>query len=191
MNAFIGSYGTKISLANLAQFPSFVRFNKVDLQYRIGSQSLRAKCLLFEECLESIKLALKGSNEISFVAKIKENNPSHFSDHSRVVIYIRDRLLPFCDSSRRYEFAIGFKSDEDSTTALISSILQISQVQRCSNISISLLCNSLQLPVEDISNWLAPKTDYGVEIYGKKKENRFLQIHSNNTKEMWEHLKEV
>ena len=57
-----------------------------------------------------------------------------------------------------------------------------------------MLMMSTQLPVEDISNWLTAKTDDGVEIYGKKQDNRFLLIYSDiipNTQEMWEHLKEV
>ena len=201
MEAFIGCEscdGTKILLANLVTFPPFLRFNEVRLKYYIKSQLLHAKCLLFEDCLNSIKPALKDSNEICFDANINRANPSHFSDHSSVVIYLRDRLLPICDSSRRYEFIIGFESYENSATKVISSILQISQVRRCSNVSIELFdyMYPARLPVEDISNWLDPKAEDGdgTEICGKKRQSRFLKIYSyitSNAQEMLDHLKEV
>ena len=184
----------RISLANLAEFPPFLLFNDVLLRYDFDSQSLLAKCLLFEDCLNSIKPALKDSTKISFAADINENDPSQFRDHSSVVIYLRDRLLPICNSSRSYEFVIS--SDKTSATNLIS-ILQISKVRSCSNVSIQLSIqfgDSVLLPVEDISNWLAPNTDDGVEIYGKNGENRFLLIYSyniSNAEEMLDRLKEV
>ena len=209
MEAFIGrdrieDDETKISLVKLAEFPPFLRFNnaRLYLYYYIGSQPLLAKCLLFEGCLNSVKPALKDSNKIRFHAVIEQAdpndiNPFHFIDPSTVVIYLRDRLLPICDSTRRYAFDISFESaDENSATEVISTILQIPQVQSCSNVSIVLFDYryvSARLPVEDISNWLAPKPDDGV-LYGKRKENRFLKIKSYfipNTQEMWEHLKEV
>ena len=197
LEALVGSDREEISLANLAKFPPFLRFNEVLLNYHHGS--LLTKCRLFEECLDSIKPALKDSNKTCFAAKINQADPNDFSDHSTVVIYLRDILLPLCDSSRSYEFNISFELDENSTTKIISSILQISQVGSCSNVSINLFNYyfSTRLPVDDISNWLAPKTVEGAEICGKKGENRFLIIHSNtiqtipNMKEMWEHLMEV
>ena len=194
LEAFIGGNRKEISLANLAKFPPFLRFDQVKLHYRPGSQSLIAKCLLFEDCLNSIKSALKDSNTIYFVANIYQDDPSDFSDHSSVIIYLRDILLPICNSDHRYVFEISFISDENSTTDVISSILQFPQVRSCSNVSFTFVCNSLQLPVEDISNWLAPKTGDGVEIYGKKQENRFPRLiyaQFENFQEMWEHLKEV
>ena len=55
LEAFIGN-GTKISFANLAEFPPFFRFDDVLILYPVGSKkSLSAKCRLFEDCLESIK----------------------------------------------------------------------------------------------------------------------------------------
>ena len=193
LEAFVGGWDRKrISLANLTEF---IRFNEVRLLYCSGLQSLTTKCQLFEDYLNAIKPALKNFNKLSFVADINQADPGHFSDHSSVVIYLRDRLLPIFDSSRRYEFYINFKSDENSATEVISSILQISQVRSCSHVSIVLFGYflSARLPVEDISNWLTPKTVEGAEICGKKGENRFLLIYSNilNKKEMWEHLKEV
>ena len=201
LEAFIGGWDRKrISLANLTEF---IRFNEVRLLYSSGllytPWLLTTKCQLFEDYLNAIKPALKNFNKLSFVADINQADPGHFSDHSSVVIYLRDRLLPIFDSSRRYEFNISFKSDENSATEVISSILQISQVQSCSHVSIVLSIElfgkqSARMPVEDISNWLTPKTVEGAEICGKKGENRFLQIRSyiiSNKKEMWEHLIKV
>ena len=180
----------------MSEFPPFLRVNQVVLQYNYGSQTLLAsKCRLFEDCLNSIKQALKNSIKICFFANIDQDDQSDFNDHSSVVIYLRDRLLPICSSSRHYAFYICFvESDESSATDLISSIIQISRVRCCSNVSIELLGSSSLLPVEDISNWLTPKTDNGVYICGKRKENRFLRIFSDfflNTREMWEHLIEA
>ena len=197
MKAEIGSTREKISRENLAEFPPFLRFNDVLLQYGFRKQSLLAKCRVFKDCLKSIKPALKDANKICFDFKINEDDPMHFSDHSSVVIYFRDRLLPICSSFRRYEFNIDFDFDEfkpDVGADLISSILQICQVRFCSNVSIGLIGNLSLLPVDDISNWLAPKTADGVDICGKKQENRFLLIFSDiilNVQEMWDHLKEV
>ena len=195
LEAFIGRWDRKrISLANLTEF---IRFNEVLLFYSRGLQSLITKCHLFEDYLNAIKPALKDANRIYFFAHINSDRPHHFIDHSSVVIYLRDRLLPICDSSRRYVFKIGFGSNENSATKIISSILQISQVRSFSHVSIVLLPfdnQSARLPVEEISNWLTPKTVEGAEICGKKGENRFLRIYSDiisNKKEMWEHLKEV
>ena len=199
MEAFIGGWDRKrISLANLTEF---IRFNEVRLLYSSGLQSLTTKCQLFEDYLNAIKPALKNFNKLSFVADINQADPGHFSDHSSVGIYLRDRLLPICDSSRRYEFNIyiSLESDENSATEVISSILQISQVQSCSHVSIVLSIElfgkqSARMPVEDISNWLTPKTVEGAEICDKKGENRFLLIYSDtipNKKEMLKHLMEV
>ena len=194
----------EVSLADLAEFPPFLRFNQVVLRYDTGSQSPLAKCRLFEDCLKSIKPALEDSNEISFEAIIDHDDPSNFGDYSSVGIYLRYGLLPILNSSRRYNFIIDLDPvDKNSATDLISSILEISQVRRCSTVKIELfnyddddedVFTHTQLPVEDISNWLAAKTDDGVEIYGKEQENKFLLIYAKlipNTQKMWEHLKEV
>ena len=193
---FIGRWGReRISLTNLTEFPPFLRFNEVLLFYSRGLQSLITKCHLLEGYLNAIKPVLKDSNITHFTALIDYKDQSQFSDNSSVVMYLRDRLLPICDSSRRYEFIISFNSDKNSASELTSSILQISQVRSCSHVSIVLFGNqSARLPVEEISNWLTPKTVEGAEICGKKGENRFLLIYSDiisNTKEMWEHLIKV
>ena len=203
MEAFIGSDRKKISRANLAAFPPFLRFTEVRLRYDTGYQSLFTKCRLFEDCLKSIKSALKDPIKICFVAYINRDDRSDFSDHSSVAIYLHYGLLPICDSSRCYEFNIDFDFDLDeyepdgfASMDLIYSILQISQVQSCSNVSIELSGNSTStfLPVEEILDWLAQKTADCVEIYDTKEQNRFLWIKSlciPNIQEMWDHLKEV
>ena len=195
LEAIIGVGWEEISAANLAKFPSFLRFDYVLLQYFFGTQSILAKCRFFEECLNSIKPALKDSNNICFQAYINQANPTDFGDHASLVAYLRDRLLPICSSSRRYSFIITSEYG-NSATEVISSILQFPQVRLCSNVFINLLgyCLSIRLPVDDISNWLVPKTDDGVDICGKNGENRFLRIFSYiipNTQKMWDHLMEV
>ena len=198
LEAFIGSDRKMISLANLVAFPPFLRLNEVRLEYASGSQSLLAKFRLFEDCLDSIKSALNDSNKIRFDANINRDHPSHFNDHSSLVIYLRDRLLPICGSSRRYNFNIEFDFGNSAVSDVISSILQISKVRNCSHVQIDLFgynyILSARLPVDDISNWLAPKTDDCIGICGKEGENRFLSIYCTiipNAQEMWNYLKEV
>ena len=192
---FVGEQTRNILRAKLV-FPPFVRSNEVRLRFDFDSQSLPEKCRLFEGCLDSIRPTLKDANETHFFAEINHEHQNDFSDHSSLLIYLRDRLLPIFGSSRRYEFDIIFESaDENSAAEFISSILQISQVRSCSNVSIALFDRMYpgRLPVEDISNWLTPITDDKVEIFGLNKETRVLQICSKvqNAQEMWEHLKAV
>ena len=193
LEAFVGKQKVNILRAKLV-FPPFVRSNEVRLRFHFStSQSLPEKCRLFEDCLDLIRPTLKDSNETYFFAEIDQEDQSDFSDHESLVIYLRDRLLPICDSSHRYVFDIFFKSEKNSAAEVISSILQICQVRSCSNVSIVLRVNSaIRLPVEDISNWLSPKTN----VCGKKEPNRYLKIYSGKIpkfqiRRMWDHLKEV
>ena len=125
----------EISLDDFAvAFPPFLRFEEVQLNYDTGSQSISEKCSLFDDCLKTIKPALlKDSNEIRFNADISANT-NHFNSQSSLLIYLRDILLPICNSSRRYIFEIQF--DKEPTTDFFSSMLQIPQVRSCSNVSI-------------------------------------------------------
>ena len=188
--------GKEISLQDLALFPAFLRFREVDLQYLLGSQSIVEKCDLFDGCLQSIKPALNDSNLIYFKCNVSENARSEFSNHQTLIKYISDRLLPICESSRKYSFFIRFVSDENSASNIIASILQMSQICRygCFGVYIGLIdTNPAQLPIETISNWLN-RNSGAMEIHQKQTES-FLLVRSSkalqNIPEMCDFLKMV
>ena len=149
------------------------------------------KCQKIEKYLKPIEPALKHSNSIRFDADINRNDKACFSDHSILLSYLDKQLLQICNSSRRYEFKIHFYSDENAGTNVISSLLQLPAISRCSNVDITLYLTeeATQLPVEAISDWLnRVKTDSLIprEI--------FMEIRVNeiqNVTEMCDHLSKV
>lgn len=181
MVGFIGSEKKPISLVELKAFPPFLRFGKVYLQYWFGVQTITEKCQLFNDFLPSIKGALDGPNETIFSCRINQHVPSEFSNHSTLVGYIRDGLLPIYDSPRRYKFNIYFYSDKNSCTEVIASILKMPQIVRCSNIVIRLyqIHDPVELPNDEIAQWLNQITDR-IGFIGKKVENKCLKIVSDN-----------
>ena len=175
----IGNRRTVISLAYLAEFPKFLRFEEVKFSFVEGSQTIAEKCQLFDGCLQLIQAALTHSNEICFIGQIDESDLKHFCNYSTLVRYLRHGLLPICDSSRRYTFTIQFNSDKDAAANLIAEILRMPQIDGCSNVYIDLSdANPVHLPVESISNWLAGKSDDGLEIYGRTQQHKFIEIYS-------------
>ena len=200
--AFIGPCGGEysdkkpISLANLKEFPVFLRLGEVNLGYWIGSigssESIEERCQLFGGLLPAIKGALNDSKKIFFGAGINQKDRSEFNDHSALIAYLRDEFLPICDSSRRYKFVITFDSDQNSGAKIISSILKMPQVVQCSNVDIWLprIYVTIELSVVEIAQWLNQTNDR----IGKKKEGIFLKISAYNIQnvlEICEHLTEV
>ena len=149
------------------------------------------KCEKVKEYLQPIKNALKDSISIKFFADIKKDDQACFSDHSILLGYLSDQLLQICDSSRRYEFTIIFYSDMNAGPNVISSLLQMLPISRCSRFEISLSCNeeAKQLPIETISDWLnRRKTECGIpqELFMK------IWLHEiQNVTEMCDHLSKV
>ena len=141
MKAFIGPCGGgSISFDDLKEFPAFLHFGEVDLHYwndsNESSESIGERCQLFGDILPAIKGALNDSNEIHFDAGINQKDQSEFYNHSTLIGYLRDEFLLICDSSRRYKFLIGFDSDQNSSSEVISSILKMPQVVQCPNVDI-------------------------------------------------------
>ena len=151
--------------------------------------------------LQSEKKALNDTNFVHFVCAIDKNDPYDFSNHSKLINHLQSELLPIFGSSRAYKFSIhfNFNSEEKAFTEVISSILQLDPICRCSTLEIYLkkLDKQIQLPVEAISNWLHRKHD---GINGVTKE-RVLKICSSeifdrniqiqNAMEMCDYLKTV
>ena len=185
-----GSAPTEISPLDLTALPYFLRFNNVHLGVADSGdesdmQPIADKCLLFEKLLQSVKPALADS-ELSFLGDIKRSNSSCFHDYLELLSYLRDRLLPICNESREYKFDIEFDSDESAAQHVIASILQTPELNHCSSARFLVYCGFLQLPVEEITNWLNRRCD--------RDRNKSLYIHSpvtTNLREMINHLKEV
>ena len=149
------------------------------------------KCEKFDEYLRPIKTALKDSNSIRFDADINQNDKACFSDHSVLLRYLSEQFLQICNLSRRYEFIIYFLSDKNAGTNVISSLLQMPAISRCSHFEITLyrIVEAQQLPVETISDWLNRR-----KTYGRIPQEIFMQIRMNeiqNVKEMCDHLSKV
>ena len=140
--------------------------------------------------LQLMKAALDGSI-MYFDFIIDQSNPSRFYDHDEVLKYLHNRLLPICDKSRGYEFCIGFNSDANTARFIIASILQMDQIDRCSNVVIDFsidVDDGTKFPIEEISNWLHRSCDGG----GQRE--RSFSINLNGIKslvEVFTHLKEV
>ena len=184
--------GKKISLQDLALFPAFLRFREVDLRYYYGSQSIAEKCDLFDKCLQSIKPALNDSYLIYFNCFISKNKQKQFSNHQTLIKYISERLLPICESSRKYSFSIWFDSDVNSASNVIASILQMAQIIRygCFSVCIELRnANLAQLPIETISTWLNRNSD-AMEIH-QKQTDRVLLIRSDRPSETFQNIPEI
>ena len=212
MEAFtFGIITKKRSLADLSVLlPRFLRFNNVKLSYDddalrwrlkyepIQLKSIEEKCHSIENYLQPLKNALTDSKSIEFCGGIDrtENKFSNFLTQSSLLEYLGQRLLPIFNSSHCYEFDISFVCGEGDATNVISSIIQMPQIGRCSNLHIELhyLQQPKQLPVEAISNWLNRKMDVGTEAIGRTPREIYLGIWLNkiqNAMEMCDQLAEV
>lgn len=183
-DAHLDIKGEKISLQDLALFPAFLRFRLVQLQYMYGFQSSVEKCELFDGCLHSIRPALNDSELIRFNCIGSSALPNQFLNHNTLIEYLRDRLLPICNTSRKYAFSICFCSDENKNLAtdIIAPILQMSQVTRngCCAVNFGVEDANpaqLPLPIESVSNWLIQNSN-GREI---RQEQRKMSIISSNS----------
>ena len=182
--------GERISLTSLASFPPFLRFNEVELTCGEpwNTKSIEKMCEL------PIKSALKYAKMIAFKGGINLNRGNYFSDHSKLLEFLHNRLFPICDSSRGYKFSIDLDSDRHAADDIIFSILQLQQISRCSHAEFRFVSANqpTKLPVELVSNWLHRTCD---ENENKKQQDRFLLMYSNtgiaNAMLIWDSLKGV
>lgn len=169
-----------ISFTEMTTIPPFVRLKDVELWYmKDFQQPIEEKCAFIENRLLPFQSALNDSNMIECYARIRiDQYRDDFNDHLGFIEYIRNRMLPICNSSRGYKFFIIFESDVNSGTNVIASLLQMAEIKRCPNVEINLCipweCQN-QLPVEEISNWLERSAD-DVGNYIQNKKERFLTV---------------
>ena len=189
-----------LRLNNLFEFP-FLRFDDVILYYNDDSHPIANKCEIFASQLQKLP-RLNESNSISVWATVNQKRRDHFIDHTQLLEHLRNLLLPIFRNCRRYEFRISLGSDKDTVANIVTSILEVQQVNECSNVGIHLgevrpFRYDYRLPVETISNWLhrSRNADNGEnEFSNQKQRERVLEIEAvyiSNVLEMLNHLKEV
>ena len=184
----------------MTNLPHFLRFDRVEFDYRIlignstANEPIAKKCQSVVNYMQRLKL--NDSNLIHFIGAIDKNNRSHFNDHFQLIGHLRNELLPICSSSRGYKFEINLFSDKASQTNFIAQILQMPRIDCCTNVEImfiGLTLDPMQFPIEPISIWLHRNCD-GID---EKPKERFLRISSNSNlhipsiQELCDHLKKV
>ena len=121
--------------------------------------------------------------------KLPINDHSHtFDSYRKLLNHLRNQLLPTCNSARRYEFHITFDVDRHSIPNVIPSILELSQIIRCSNVLIDInnaredlpwsymWTENIKLPAEIISNWLNYNFDHVQETKNQARKERLLEL---------------
>ena len=182
----------------LVTFPLFLRFDNVKIWCEYGDQLIEEKCKLIESQLLPLKPTLNDANMVDFFARISQNERNQFSDHLKLLDYIRNRFLPICNLSRGYNFQIWFPFYRYPNINVIASILGMDEIKHCSNVEIGIMTGiQKRLPIEEISNWLEPSADVKKNNLQNQKE-RFLKIFNGgvygtiqNAREMIEHLAKV
>lgn len=201
----IGSPRKQITLFEHS-IPAFLRCDNVEISF--CSPHLEAELNFIQNQMLLLKSALTDSNAIEFFVRLDKSStgwdPHYAFIQGYFLEYIRDRLLPICNSSRRYEFIIHFYSvTEEVITNVITSLLQMPEIKQCSNIGIGISIQNnrdrikMQLPIEEISNWLEKPAE-GKGINSQSQKERFLRIimskyrvRNRNALEMIDHLKTV
>lgn len=193
-----------ISLTDLPTFPTFLRFDVIklvmswsdyDTENAWDKQSIVEKCQFFEDQMKLIKPEILGRSILVFSGAVDANYASRFSDHSELLKYLSNRILPFCDiKPRGYHFFIDLYSEvgiwSNAGRDIISSLLQMPQINCCYDAQIQICSDAdqVELPVKEISNWLHRNCD------SHRIRKRSLHIYSGpiaNLMEMFNHLKEV
>ena len=186
---------------DLVEFP-FLRFDAIKLDYNIGFHLIANKCETFVNQLQKFP-RLNEANSICVLANISQKRRGYFIDHTQLLEHLHNQLLSIFGYCRRFEFRIGLGSDNGNITNIIASILEMQQVDECSNVAIHLddvkptYMYKYRLPIETISNWLHRNrnTDNGGnEFANQNHQKRVLEIEVAlilNVLEMVNHLKEV
>ena len=181
----------------MTNLPRFLRFDNVELHYEssvyVYALPIAKKCESVVNYLRLIK-----SNDLKLVhfnGTIDKNDRNNFSSYSRLLDHLQNELLPICGSSHHYIFEISFNSGLVTHTNLIANILQMPQIDCCSNVEIKLHGPTLyqyqiQIPIEPISNWLHRNCN-GIEEKSKERFLRICPFSFNSARELCIYLKKV
>ena len=197
---FVIGNGEVLTVDNLAEFP-FVRFADVKLDYNAGSHLIANKCEIFASQLQKFP-RLNEANSILVRANIRQKRRGDFRDRTQLLEHLRNKLLPIFGYRRWFGFRIG--SNSDAFTNIVSSILEIKQVNQSSNVGIHFgrritMTNQYErLPIETLANWLhrnRNEDNDGKEFANQNHRGSVLEIETRNAisndLEMLNHLKKV
>lgn len=204
-----------ILYSDLEAAPRFLHFDVLRLYHCHYKGSwgipISDECQCFVNHLKPLENALNNTNLIHFIGSVSEDDSSCFRNHSNLLAYLQNQLLPICGRSRGYKFQIILLSDNKATTGakIIENILRMPQIVNCSTVKFifgypnqrllrlkGFLHQPTLLPVEAISNWLNRRSDESAPM-GNNVQNqraRTLEIASveiQNAPEMCDHLKKV
>ena len=196
-----------IPLILSVSLPSFLRFDMVELDYRMDAfedvDLIGKKCEWIQMVLKSFKQALNGS-KLQFLCNINYPTPysePDFTDHSMLLEHIGKELLQICNACRSYKFEISFYWNYGTAKNVIAGILQFVEIDLCSDVQFSFCFDNgdgpagEELPIEVIGNWLNRTLDESSSGQGHK--GRFLDIECQwnnkfeNVEEMIDHLEKV
>ena len=184
----------------MENFPpfQFLRFDAIELitswsdeedEKAWDTQSIDAKCQFVEDQLKLIDPEILNDSILCFDGDVDENDSSRFSDHSELLNYLSDRILPICAKPRGYQFIFGLYSDKSAGKCVLISLLKMAQIKCCSKFRIIIWANQMKLPVKEISNWLHRNCDSNrarsLSIFLDKIENLLM------LNDLFNHLKEV
>ena len=181
----------------LTNLPQFLRFDDVEIHYEssvyVYALPIAKKCESVVNYLRLLKL--NDLKLVHFNGTIDKYDRNNFSSYPRLLDHLRNELLPICGPSRRYIFEISFNLDLALQTNLIANILQMPQIDCCSNVEIKLHGPTLyqyqiQFPIEPISNWLHRNCD-GSEEKSKERFLRICPFSFNSARELCDYLKKV
>ena len=199
MQTYIRKEGKEAVITDPDNF-RFLRFNSVFIVYTSeeGSQSIDEKLQLLQNQLQLFMKAFSDLGEITLSATINQNDQSQFHDHTHLLDYFRERLIPICDSSSvyNYNFLVYGQSDNDGAADFIAQILQMRPIIRCREVLFRYSNETfIQLPVGVIANWLHRNFDGEVGGAGTSKMELTLSMNNRikilNAMEMCDHIKTV
>ena len=159
----------EICQVDLLTISPFVRFNIVNLYYDYAERTptkLKEGCEWIQTILQPLKHALKG-------AKFEFGDPEYYS---MLPSHLEKDLLPICDACRSYKFCIEFW-DHSLANKLISTVLQFSQIDCCSNVLFHFgIYNDflLELSIDLVANWLNRSRNSNAK--GQMENERILSI---------------
>ena len=180
-----------------AEIPPYLRFDIVKLNYMnlaLASYegTIGERFEWVQMILQPFKKALTGS-KFKFLGIISNGDDGrYFKDSSTLLDHI-DKTLQISDRCRAYKFYIESESNENTSTNVLSALLEFDAIIRCSKITVKFnfwKFTQTHLPIEAVGNWLNR-----TNADGQEDNERFLKlkIHDDvpNLGEMFEYLKKV
>ena len=190
----------EICQVELLTISTFVRFNIVNLYYDFIDRTptkLEKGCEWIQTILQPLKQALKGAKFEFGRFELGDYDPTYYS---MLLSHLEKDLLPICDNCCCYKFCTESWGNS-LANKFISTVLQFSQIDCCSNVLFHLIISDdfllPEFPVDVIANWLNRSRNSNAINANRQMENeRILVIeiadwYIGNISEMLKCLKKV